>query len=1177
MLCWGSIDMMPLANKSVNELNALDTESDTNIAESESDTNIAESEADTNIAKSESKSITKRSADVLYDLINVNVLGILDIETESNVQISLEHTRAEVENYYNGERVNIKVDFSDIDITNNANYSISVPFEAGNTSTWSYFQNFDQSTIDVMVDDIKVGEAVYNANAHTIDVVFTKSVEANETATFTIGTNIAVKETEEDDQQPQQTLDFTVFSDQQSNTVPVVIPTTKKGFDVTVSLSRYTGSNYTGVTVTLNWQALGGLGAGDYFELSFPGYQDVSSFLTIAFTNNSETVKFIEGGTEYGTATLTNGRGTDDIPKIICNFTETNANTNIQGKAAFSGTFSFWMTDNTAVRPTESKIIVNINGILYEFPITISPIGNLNAFNCRIHKNTSTGTTAFTKVGSEIPEQFYKFSWRVTANYEGLPVINPPDGKTMKNPVITDAVEGPGHFIYLDDTYFRIHYIKDISDNLEVLYAPINQWLSGWSSANTLITLSSFKTYLASQNIDLAEVLKTVPYGDGSDPKKVTSFTLDLSPLGDLESFAIQVEYQSYIEDGSNDEIASFKEYFLQSILTSDRHSTIYHNVATVVSEEEETESIQRSVYGSGATASMTSGNLNLGIRKVNENNEPQSYVRFTLYWEGGSQVLSTDANGYVEFTGMGAGLYKLEETTPRAGYAAVTPIFFKVPNTVDTDLIGTYIDLQNSVFSAYSNIDGKVSKISDDVSTTGSKDSYVNVVTNYSAYSLNLTKISSVTGNGLSDATFTLAKYMDADYSLPDTTFGGDGTNVITKTSNTDGTFSFTGLIHGYYILTEIEAPTDYILSSTPIEFCIGKIKTEHVGITANASNQITLVRDMQNVLENSPSIKEPDNLLVVQKLDDYEQMIITSPALFALYDNQEDAEEANDQLKSDGATDVESYAEASTEDGYALFENLPDGTYYLLEKEAPTDYVRCETIFVVSVDGEDVTVDGVTGELIFHEDTLTSGFVKVVNQPITGDMDFVKVAAENNTDTLPGAEFALYKCKDTVGTTPIDEHTHSSLLAGEGGVCCWEEVIQTGNSNISDNDGKFEFTNLTSGIYLLVEMKAPEGYQLSQGQWIITFDASDGIQDISVFRGDGGDVSSALAVLRPSAEEGLDSTYRIQNQKVYELPIAGGKGLIGYILFGISLITFALWILILTRSRQNNNHFIR
>lgn len=192
--------------------------------------------------------------------------------------------------------------------------------------------------------------------------------------------------------------------------------------------------------------------------------------------------------------------------------------------------------------------------------------------------------------------------------------------------------------------------------------------------------------------------------------------------------------------------------------------------------------------------------------------------------------------------------------------------------------------------------------------------------------------------------------------------------------------------------------------------------------------------------------------------------------------------------------------------DDGILTFDKLRPGHYRLTEIAAPDGYKIPYTPVDVTLQADDL------GETVP---------VTVKNsKPQT--FTFTKVAAENHSQTLSGAEFLLYPlvCGDT-------SHTHDELLDTDAPGACWGTEPLPGTS---DANGVVTFTDLPAGLYRLVETKAPGGYALPTGQWNVTLQA-DGSADMQAV----GEVPAFL-------EE--NGAYKLPNRKPLDMPSSGGPG---------------------------------
>ena len=159
--------------------------------------------------------------------------------------------------------------------------------------------------------------------------------------------------------------------------------------------------------------------------------------------------------------------------------------------------------------------------------------------------------------------------------------------------------------------------------------------------------------------------------------------------------------------------------------------------------------------------------------------------------------------------------------------------------------------------------------------------------------------------------------------------------------------------------------------------------------------------------------------------------------------------------------------------------------------------------------------------------------GIAEFTNKKTVVNIDFEKVDAETNTKKLSGAEFDLYKA-NTDG-----EQTGAPI-----------------NQYESDRNGKVSIEKLPIGNYVLVERKAPAGYQLSAKPWKIIV-GSD--RNITVTHGD--DTVSS---------NGDEKIYQLTNAKLYSLPESGGPGTYGFTISGVAILATALLLFINNKRRE-------
>ncbi|WP_462405441.1 SpaA isopeptide-forming pilin-related protein [Gracilibacillus sp. Marseille-QA3620] len=232
----------------------------------------------------------------------------------------------------------------------------------------------------------------------------------------------------------------------------------------------------------------------------------------------------------------------------------------------------------------------------------------------------------------------------------------------------------------------------------------------------------------------------------------------------------------------------------------------------------------------------------------------------------------------------------------------------------------------------------------------------------------------------------FTLTKKDDKDF------------EPVTKETNAEGTITFDGLEYGTYILTEVEAPAGYVKA---------------------AAREVVVDQNKEAI---SVQVKNtPVGSVVVEKVDGQDSSIKLEGVKFTL-------------TKKDDK-DFEPVTKETNAEGTITFDGLEYGTYILTEVEAPAGYVKAAA--------REVVVDQ-------NKEAIS---VQVKNTPV-GSVEVTKVDAVDGT-TLAGVEFKLTKEGD-------------------------KEFTQT---QTTDEKGTATFKELEYGTYTLEEVKAPNGYVLTDG----------------------------------------------------------------------------------------------
>jgi len=158
--------------------------------------------------------------------------------------------------------------------------------------------------------------------------------------------------------------------------------------------------------------------------------------------------------------------------------------------------------------------------------------------------------------------------------------------------------------------------------------------------------------------------------------------------------------------------------------------------------------------------------------------------------------------------------------------------------------------------------------------------------------------------------------------------------------------------------------------------------------------------------------------------------------------------------------------------------------------------------------------------------------------------DLDLVKIlnSKDSTVTRLTGAEFDLYK---------KDGNTYSKVNT--------EPIV-------IDNDQQEEaLRNLSSGQYYLEETKAPDGCTLLADQ--IYFRQENGT--IILTDEDGNALQTENAMWSLSSSDG-SNVLTIKNNKIYNLPSAGGPGIYGFTISGVAILATALLLFIKNKRRE-------
>ena len=277
-----------------------------------------------------------------------------------------------------------------------------------------------------------------------------------------------------------------------------------------------------------------------------------------------------------------------------------------------------------------------------------------------------------------------------------------------------------------------------------------------------------------------------------------------------------------------------------------------------------------------------------------------------------------------------------------------------------------------------------------------------------------------------------------------------------------------------GHYRIEEVNAPEGYTINKNYVEIAVDANTAYQMD--SESGDAIITVDYENNPVKGKLTIYKKGEMLTGFKKDFVYEERYLKGASFNVYaaeniytpDYQKD-ENGNRQLIH--AKDALVTTVTTGEDGKAVVDNLPLGSYYVVEKTAPEGFVlnhdRSEVAFVYA-----------------DQDT------PVIEQEVTVGDDRQKVAikvekqdAENGA-TVAGAVFGIYNKED---------------IKADGKVIVKADTLL--QEMTSDNDGLAACTlDLPLGQYCVKELKAPAGFVSSDE--VLNLDASYQGQDVKTVK---------------------------------------------------------------------------
>lgn len=411
-------------------------------------------------------------------------------------------------------------------------------------------------------------------------------------------------------------------------------------------------------------------------------------------------------------------------------------------------------------------------------------------------------------------------------------------------------------------------------------------------------------------------------------------------------------------------------------------------------------------------------------------------------------------------------GDYELHEVQSAEGYVLdKNPVPFTIDGSVETVVVEKTNTAQK----------GRIS-----VQKTG--DIFTTVATASSAYTdencetiVNPTTYTPVFASGnLSGAVFQIIAV--EDIVTLDGTIRANAGDVVAEITTDENGYAETDLLYlGKYEVRENTAPDGYVLNAES-QFVELTYAGQEIAVrdTVNTS----FVNDYQGVEISLSKVMEKDELFNIGNSDEYTRV------RFGLFAAEDITATDGSVIPADGLISEISLAENMS----AKFDTaLPFGKYYVQEIATDEHYVLNGEKYLVNFEymGQDIQ-------------TVSIDCGQFTNDLKRGKIEGIKVSESD--EPLENALFGLFY-------TDCTEFTE-------------ENAIMTAKS---DKQGKFEFTEIPYGEYIVCEIEAPTGYILSDESYPVTISED-------------GEIIEIIAVNKPI-------TVEISKQDVYGNELAGAE----------------------------------
>ncbi|MBE6051458.1 MAG: hypothetical protein E7214_12615 [Clostridium sp.] len=264
------------------------------------------------------------------------------------------------------------------------------------------------------------------------------------------------------------------------------------------------------------------------------------------------------------------------------------------------------------------------------------------------------------------------------------------------------------------------------------------------------------------------------------------------------------------------------------------------------------------------------------------------------------------------------------------------------------------------------------------------------------------------------------------------------DNDTLVGTLKDNEGIYTMDNLDYGSYLVKEIVAPIGYDKDDEYYSFDI-------------------LNNNDEKIIENKKGVgfinKKVDTSVELTKVDKDDNSIKLTGLTFALYED----------VDKDGKLDLEKdkfLLNLEENDGVYFKKHLLNGHYLIKEEKTLEGYILDDEAYPFEISDENK-------HAVISNNKDTELFE---NEIVKGRVEINKVDSEDNSKTLSGAEFKVYKDVNKNGQ--------------------YDEEIDKYYKDLEALDGKYYLDDIPYGSYLINESKAPEGYDLDKNYYKFVID---------------------------------------------------------------------------------------